>query len=164
MFPDAMVGFMPDPARVLVVPVAIGVTGSALMDVWSAAFARRFGIRTSTISRAETPTRTWPLCSGGSGRTLTYAARSCRRRADFLQATVFVFLAMVLYVRRLLNARRILIATGDRDELPDIQGVREQWGRDLLHCPHCHGWEVGDQPIGVLGTNAGSVQHALLVR
>jgi thioredoxin reductase len=63
-----------------------------------------------------------------------------------------------------LGARRILIATGSRDELPDIPGVRERWGRDLLHCPYCHGWEVRDQPIAVLGTNSGSVAHALLVR
>ena len=63
-----------------------------------------------------------------------------------------------------LAARRILVATGVRDELPDIPGVRERWGRDLLHCPYCHGWEVRDQPLGVLGTHPGSVQHALLVR
>jgi thioredoxin reductase len=63
-----------------------------------------------------------------------------------------------------LNARRILVASGVRDELPEIPGVRERWGRDLLHCPYCHGWEVRDQPIGVLGTEPGSVQHAHLVR
>jgi thioredoxin reductase len=63
-----------------------------------------------------------------------------------------------------LQARRLLIATGVTDELPDIPGVRERWGRDLLHCPYCHGWEVRDQPLGVLGTLPGSVQHALLVR
>ena len=51
-----------------------------------------------------------------------------------------------------LKARRILVATGIRDELPEITGVRERWGRDLLHCPYCHGWEVRDQQIGVLGT------------
>ena len=63
-----------------------------------------------------------------------------------------------------LEARRLLIATGVRDELPDIAGARERWGRDLLHCPYCHGWEVRDQPIGVLGTRPDAVQHALLVR
>ena len=41
-----------------------------------------------------------------------------------------------------LTARRILIATGAGDELPDISGARERWGRDVLHCPYCHGWEV----------------------
>ncbi len=60
-------------------------------------------------------------------------------------------------------ARRVLLATGVRDELPDIPGVRERWGRDLLHCPYCHGWEVRDQPLGVLGTRPDAVQHALLV-
>jgi thioredoxin reductase len=63
-----------------------------------------------------------------------------------------------------LTARRILIATGVSDELPDIEGIRDRWAKDLLHCPYCHGWEVRDQPLGVLGTIAGSVQHALLVR
>jgi thioredoxin reductase len=63
-----------------------------------------------------------------------------------------------------LEARRLLIATGVRDELPDIAGARERWGRDLLHCPYCHGWEVRDQPIGVLGTRPDAVQHALLIR
>jgi thioredoxin reductase len=65
---------------------------------------------------------------------------------------------------RVLRARRILIATGVRDEVPDIPGVRQRWGRDLLHCPYCHGWEVRDQPLGVLGNIPGAVDHALLVR
>lgn len=63
-----------------------------------------------------------------------------------------------------LSARRILVATGVTDGLPDIPGVRERWGRDLLHCPYCHGWEVRDQPLGVLGSNPGSILHAQLVR
>jgi thioredoxin reductase len=63
-----------------------------------------------------------------------------------------------------LAARRVLVATGLRDELPDIPGVRERWGRDLLHCPYCHGYEVRDQPLGVLGGAPDAVQHALLVR
>src|SRR3954449_1566580 len=37
---------------------------------------------------------------------------------------------------RALHARRILVATGVTDELPDVPGVRERWGRDLLHCPY----------------------------
>jgi thioredoxin reductase len=63
-----------------------------------------------------------------------------------------------------LRARRILVATGLRDELPDVPGVRERWGRDLLHCPYCHGYEVRDQRLGVLGGSPEAVQHALLVR
>ncbi len=65
---------------------------------------------------------------------------------------------------RVLRARRILLTTGVRDQLPDIAGIRERWGRDLLHCPYCHGWEVRDQPLGVLNTGPGAVAHAQLVR
>lgn len=65
---------------------------------------------------------------------------------------------------RILKARRLLLATGAVDVLPDIPGARERWGRDFLHCPYCHGWEVRDQPIGVLGTIPGSVDHAQLLR
>ena len=61
-------------------------------------------------------------------------------------------------------ARRVLLATGAFDELPDVPGARERWGRDFLHCPYCHGWEVRDQPIGVLSTGPGSVAHAHLLR
>jgi thioredoxin reductase len=63
-----------------------------------------------------------------------------------------------------IGARRILVATGLRDEVPDVPGVRERWGRDLLHCPYCHGYEVRDQPLGVLGGTPGAVEHALLLR
>lgn len=63
-----------------------------------------------------------------------------------------------------LRARRLLIATGASDELPAIDGARERWGQDFLHCPYCHGWEVRDQPLGVLATGAGSVEHAELIR
>jgi thioredoxin reductase len=65
---------------------------------------------------------------------------------------------------QLLAARRVVVATGIGDELPDIPGVRERWGRDLLHCPYCHGWEVRDQPLGVLGSNPAAILHAQLVR
>lgn len=63
-----------------------------------------------------------------------------------------------------LTARRLLVATGLRDEVPEIPGVRERWGRDLLHCPYCHGYEVREQPLGVIGGTAETVQRAQLVR
>lgn len=62
-----------------------------------------------------------------------------------------------------LSARRVLVATGLRDEIPDIPGASERWGIDLLHCPYCHGYEVRDQPLGVLGGTPNAVAHALLV-
>jgi thioredoxin reductase len=65
---------------------------------------------------------------------------------------------------RCVRARQVLLATGAVDELPDIEGARERWGRDFLHCPYCHGWEVRDQQLGVLGTGPASVEHAHLLR
>lgn len=65
---------------------------------------------------------------------------------------------------RTIGARRVLIASGATDQLPEVSGVRQRWGRDLLHCPYCHGWEVRDEPLGVLGALPGSVEHAHLVR
>jgi thioredoxin reductase len=60
-------------------------------------------------------------------------------------------------------ARRLLLATGAVDHLGH-PGARDRWGRDFLHCPYCHGWEVRDQPIGVIGIGPGSVEHAQLLR
>ena len=61
-------------------------------------------------------------------------------------------------------ARRLLVATGLVDELPDLPGAAERWGRDVLHCPYCHGWEVRDQAIGILATGPTAVHQALLFR
>lgn len=63
---------------------------------------------------------------------------------------------------RTVRARRILVATGLADELPDVPGLREHWGHDVLHCPYCHGWEVRDQRIAVLASSPMSVHQALL--
>ncbi|MCF8609203.1 FAD-dependent oxidoreductase [Gordonia sp. HY285] len=71
---------------------------------------------------------------------------------------------VVLRDESALLARRLLIATGLVDQLPDIPGVRDQWGRGVLHCPYCHGWEVRDRRIGVLGTDAMAVHKAVLFR
>jgi thioredoxin reductase/SAM-dependent methyltransferase len=65
---------------------------------------------------------------------------------------------------RVFTARRLLVTTGLTDELPDVPGVREGWGHFVLHCPYCHGWEVRDQAIGILGTSAFAVHQALLFR
>ena len=62
------------------------------------------------------------------------------------------------------RARRLLVTIGLVDELPDVKGLRERWGRDVIHCPYCHGWEARDKAIGVLGTAPLSVHQALLFR
>nr|WP_240930038.1 NAD(P)/FAD-dependent oxidoreductase [Streptomyces coryli] len=63
-----------------------------------------------------------------------------------------------------LHARHVVLASGLRDELPDIPGLRERWSRDVLHCPYCHGYEVRGRAFAVLGTHPVSVNQALLVR
>jgi thioredoxin reductase len=70
----------------------------------------------------------------------------------------------VLADGRSVLARRLLVTTGLVDELPDVPGLGERWGRDVLHCPYCHGWEVRDQAIGVLANGAMGVHQALLFR
>jgi thioredoxin reductase len=65
---------------------------------------------------------------------------------------------------RSVRARRLLVTTGLVDKLPDVAGLRERWGRDVLHCPYCHGWEVRDRAVGVLASGPMSVHQALLFR
>ncbi|GAA1503903.1 thioredoxin reductase [Agromyces terreus] len=61
-------------------------------------------------------------------------------------------------------ARRLLVASGVQDVLPDIAGLAEQWGRGAFLCPYCDGWEHRDRRIGVLATGAGSMHQAQLMR
>jgi thioredoxin reductase len=63
------------------------------------------------------------------------------------------------------SARRLVVATGLRDVLPDVDGLQQRWARDVLHCPYCHGWEVRDRRLGVLGNaSTASVDYAQIVR
>ncbi|MFJ8016009.1 NAD(P)/FAD-dependent oxidoreductase [Streptomyces sp. NPDC096339] len=62
------------------------------------------------------------------------------------------------------RARRLLVTTGLVDELPEVPGLAERWGRDVLHCPYCHGWEVRDAPVAVLAGGPVSVHQAQLWR
>ncbi len=62
------------------------------------------------------------------------------------------------------RARRVILATGLVDELPDVPGVAEAWGRTVLHCPFCHGWEVRDQRIAVLGRTENALHQVILFR
>ncbi|ONI87831.1 thioredoxin reductase [Actinosynnema sp. ALI-1.44] len=72
--------------------------------------------------------------------------------------------AVTLADYRTIFTRRLLVTTGLTDELPGIPGLWDRWGRDVLHCPYCHGWEVRDQAIGVLATGPLSVYQASLFR
>ncbi|MER7920459.1 MULTISPECIES: NAD(P)/FAD-dependent oxidoreductase [unclassified Streptomyces] len=63
-----------------------------------------------------------------------------------------------------LDARHVVLASGLRDELPDIPGLRALWGEGVIFCPYCHGYEVRDQPLVVLGVHPASAGQALLLR
>ncbi|UEA60368.1 NAD(P)/FAD-dependent oxidoreductase [Gordonia otitidis] len=62
------------------------------------------------------------------------------------------------------RARRLLLASGLVDELPDVDGLAPLWGRDVLHCPYCHGYEVRGTRIGILGTGPSAMHQTLLFR
>ena len=62
---------------------------------------------------------------------------------------------------QVLSARRLLVTTGLVDELPPIEGLREHWGTDAIHCPYCHGYEVRDRALVVLATSPMSAHQAL---
>jgi thioredoxin reductase len=61
------------------------------------------------------------------------------------------------------RAKRLILATGIRDKLPVLPGLEARWGVSVLHCPYCHGYEVGGRRLGVLATHALSVHQAILI-
>lgn len=103
------------------------------------------------------------LLSIGRGEVVSYGgtvidgkAVSARRTTDGFEVT--------LGDARRFSGRRLLVTTGLTDGLPPIAGLREQWGKGVVHCPYCHGWEIRGKRIGVLGTGPMSVHQALLFR
>ncbi|WP_166176414.1 NAD(P)/FAD-dependent oxidoreductase [Rubrobacter tropicus] len=66
--------------------------------------------------------------------------------------------------RTVVRARKLLLATGVVDELPEKPGFTELWGRGVYHCPYCHGWEVRDRPLAVLNSGEGAAERAAFIR
>ncbi|MGY2067751.1 NAD(P)/FAD-dependent oxidoreductase [Blastococcus sp. SYSU DS0619] len=62
------------------------------------------------------------------------------------------------------RARRVLLAAGLTDDLPDVPGAAERWGSTVLHCPYCHGWEVRGRAVGIVSTGPLGAYAALLWR
>ena len=110
--------------------------------------AARADVEAAVRLAGETVDEEWNVSSG--------------RRTTVLHGLVGVHLAVV--DPGVGTARRLLVTTGLVDELPDIPGVRERWGHEVIHCPYCHGWVVRDKRVGVLATTWFAVQKALLVR
>jgi thioredoxin reductase len=61
------------------------------------------------------------------------------------------------------RTRRLVLATGVVDELPNVPGLVERWGKSVLHCPYCHGFEVADRRLGVLAVGESSLHQAMLI-
>jgi thioredoxin reductase len=61
------------------------------------------------------------------------------------------------------SARRLILATGVRDELPPVPGLEERWGRSIFHCPYCHGYELGAGPIGIIASTPMAIHHAIML-
>ena len=64
---------------------------------------------------------------------------------------------------RTARARRLVLATGVSDTLPDVPGLKERWGATVLHCPYCHGYEVRDRPLGVLANHPMAAHQAAMI-
>lgn len=61
------------------------------------------------------------------------------------------------------SGRYVLLATGVRDTLPDIPGLWQRWGKSVFHCPYCHGYELNQNPVGVLAVSEASMHQALML-
>jgi thioredoxin reductase/SAM-dependent methyltransferase len=102
------------------------------------------------------------LYAAGRTEVQAYGGQVARARVDALERHGDLF--RVQTGDRTVTARRVLVATGARDQLPDIPGLANRWGIDVLHCPYCHGWEVRDRRIGVLATGPLAAHQALMFR
>lgn len=71
--------------------------------------------------------------------------------------------ALTLADARRFAVQRLVLATGVVDELPEIEGLAERWGRSVFHCPYCHGYELAQGRIGVLATGPMAMHHALML-
>ncbi|UAN03904.1 NAD(P)/FAD-dependent oxidoreductase [Achromobacter mucicolens] len=71
--------------------------------------------------------------------------------------------AVVMAGGEQVRGARLILATGMRDELPPLPGLQARWGQTVLHCPYCHGFEVADEPLGVLAAHPMSVHQAMLL-
>jgi thioredoxin reductase len=103
------------------------------------------------------------LLVDGRAEVAAYGVEVLADRVTGLSGSADDFLVTTAGGRRF-RARRVLVTGGVSDELPHVAGLAERWGKDVLHCPYCHGWEVRDRAIAVLASSAMATHHALLFR
>ncbi|PVC81328.1 NAD(P)/FAD-dependent oxidoreductase [Streptomyces sp. CS131] len=114
------------------------------------------------LGRESTPPG--ELLAIGRGEAAGYGAEIVEGRVASAEKLPEQGFRVVTEDGRSVEARRLLVTTGLVDELPPVPGLAERWGREVLHCPYCHGHEVSDRPIGVLATGPLAVHQALMWR
>ncbi|SCE59324.1 Thioredoxin reductase [Streptomyces sp. Termitarium-T10T-6] len=114
------------------------------------------------LGRESTPPG--ELLAIGRGEAAGYGAEIVEGRVASAEKLPEQGFRVVTEDGRSVEARRLLVTTGLVDELPPVPGLAARWGREVLHCPYCHGHEVADRPIGVLSTGPLAVHQALMWR
>ncbi|MEU4919457.1 NAD(P)/FAD-dependent oxidoreductase [Streptomyces parvus] len=114
------------------------------------------------LGRESTPPG--ELLAIGRGEAAGYGAEIVEGRVASAEKLPGQGFRVVTEDGRSVEARRLLVTTGLVDELPPVPGLAARWGREVLHCPYCHGHEVADRPIGVLATGPLAVHQALMWR
>lgn len=132
-----------------------------LVDAGTPRNAPASGVHTY-LAREGTPPA--ELLAAGRAEVEGYGGRIRRGTATAAERRPDGAFAVTLDDGGTVTASRLLVTTGLTDELPDVPGLARLWGRDVLHCPYCHGWEVRDQAVGVLGTGSLAAHQALLWR
>jgi thioredoxin reductase len=71
--------------------------------------------------------------------------------------------SVTLATGEIVESARLVLAYGISDELPSIPGLAERWGKSVIHCPYCHGFEFSGRPLGVLNVSSRSSHQAALI-
>lgn len=155
--------------------VVIGGSFAGLSAAMQVARARRTGVVIDTNAPRNRFAATSHGFPGQDGR--RPAEISAALRADLAAYPTVTFaseaavavrrqngrFAVSLAAGRDVMARRVVLAYGVRDTLPDLPGLQERWGVSVLHCPYCHGYELDRQPVGVLARNEMAFHQAMLL-
>jgi len=104
------------------------------------------------------------LLARGRAEAQAYGVRFVPGRASGASGVIDDFVIEVDDGAHHIHTRRVILATGLVDDLPDVPGVAAAWGNSVLHCAYCHGWEVRDQRIAILSRDEVPIHQAMLFR
>lgn len=137
-------------ARKTVLVIDSGRPRNRFSDASHGFFGRDGASPVAMISEAQRQVGAYPSVQFAGGE----AVRASREDAAF---------AVTLGDGTIARSRKLVLAFGVQDVLPDLPGLRERWGRTVLHCPYCHGYELDQAPLGVLTLGPLSAHQALLI-